>query len=230
MMRFLKILFLSVFVFNIILSISRRVGKFLLILFFILNAVALYFVNTYSIIVDESMMGNLFNTNFEESSSFFSLKLLVYLFLLGVLPSILIYKIKLTRSTRKSFLISSSLSLAFIIVLAFANSKNWLWIDKNSKTLGGLAMPWSYSVNTSLLYVHESQKNRKEILLPNAEMKDSSKSIVVLVIGESARRKNFSLYGYNKNTNPLLSKTDNLYHFNANSFATYTTEIGRAHV
>ena len=107
--------------------------------------------------------------------------------------------------------------------MVFANSKNWLWIDKNSKTLGGLAMPWSYSVNTSLLYVHESQKNRKEILLPNAEMKDSSKSIVVLVIGESARRKNFSLYGYNKNTNPLLSQTNNLYHFNANSLATYTT-------
>ena len=31
------------------------------------------------------------------------------------------------------------------------------------------------------------------------------------------------MYGYNKNTNPLLSKTSNLFHFDATSCATYTT-------
>ena len=84
-------------------------------------------------------------------------------------------------------------------------------------------MPWSYSVNTSLFYIHKYKKNEKEILLPNAVIKDNQKSVVVLVIGESARSQNFSLYGYKKNTNPLLSKTKNLFHFNANSCATYTT-------
>ncbi len=89
--------------------------------------------------------------------------------------------------------------------MVFANASNWLWIDKNSKTLGGLAMPWSYTVNISLFYVHEHQKNEKEILLPDATIKDNRKSVFVLVIGESARSQNFSLYGYGKNTNPLLS-------------------------
>jgi lipid A ethanolaminephosphotransferase len=42
------------------------------------------------------------------------------------------------------------------------------------------------------------------------------------VIGESARSENFSLYGYEKNTNPLLSKTSNVFHFDATSSATYT--------
>lgn len=46
---------------------------------------------------------------------------------------------------------------------------------------------------------------------------------MVLVIGESARRENFSLYGYGKNTNPLLSKTPGVYSYNATSCATYTT-------
>ena len=54
-------------------------------------------------------------------------------------------------------------------------------------------------------------------------MKNSSKAVMVLVIGESSRSQNFSLYGYNKNTNPLLSKTENLTHYNATSCATYTT-------
>lgn len=106
--------------------------------------------------------------------------------------------------------------------ITFANSSNWLWIDKNSKSLGGLAMPWSYTVNTYLHYLHNYQKNKKEILLPDAKIKDSTKSIVILVIGESARSKNFSLYGYPKNTNPWLAQTKNLYHFNATSCATYT--------
>ncbi|MGY0035806.1 sulfatase-like hydrolase/transferase [Pedobacter sp. NJ-S-72] len=85
-------------------------------------------------------------------------------------------------------------------------------------------MPWSYAVNTSLFYIHKAKKKKKkEILLPNATLKNNEKSIVVLVIGESARSQNFSLLGYGKNTNPLLSKTQNLFSFKAQSCATYTT-------
>ncbi|CAD0007770.1 Phosphoethanolamine transferase EptA [Flavobacterium chungangense] len=216
-------LVLNAFVFYLIFSLSRYLGKFLLVLFFMINAVAVYFVNTYSVIIDETMIGNILNTNYEESSSFFSFKLILYLVFLGILPSIYIIKANIINVALKQFLKLSSLTLLFIAVLVFANAGNWLWIDKNSKQLGGLAMPWSYSVNMSLFYIHKYKKNEKEILLPNAVIKDNQKSVVVLVIGESARSQNFSLYGYKKNTNPLLSKTTNLFHFNANSCATYTT-------
>ncbi|RTZ04625.1 phosphoethanolamine--lipid A transferase EptA [Flavobacterium bomense] len=216
-------LVLNAFVFFLLFFLSRYVGKFLLVLFFIINSVAVYFVNTYSVIIDESMIGNILNTNYDESSSFFSFKLVVYLLFLGIIPSIYIIKVKVINVTVKRFFVLISLTLLFILGLVIANSSNVLWIDKNSKTLGGLAMPWSYTVNISLFYAHESKKNEKEILLPNATIKDNQKSVVVLVIGESARSQNFSLYGYNKNTNPLLSKTNNVFHFNAKSDATYTT-------
>lgn len=211
------------FAFYLFLSIHRYLGKFLLIISFLINAIAVYFVNTYNAIVDESMISNVFNTNFEESSSFFSLKLVLYFIVIGVLPSIYIYKVKLVPESLKRFGVVSSLTLLFMLILAFANASNWLWIDKNSKQLGGLAMPWSYSVNISLYFIHDAQKNKKEILLPDATIKDQEKSVVVLVIGESARKENFSLYGYPKKTNPLLSKVENLYHFDATSCATYTT-------
>jgi lipid A ethanolaminephosphotransferase len=216
-------LILNAFAFYILLSISRRVGKFVLILFFIVNAVSVYFVNTYGVIVDESMIGNVLNTKYEEASSFFSLKLIIYIILLGVLPSIFLIKAKIGKVTFKRFLTTSMLTLLFAAVLAFTNAKNWLWIDKNSKQLGGLAMPWCYTVNISLFYIHQSQENQKEILLPDATIKDDKKSIVVLVIGESARKQNFSLYGYQKKNNPLLSGTPNVFHFDATSCATYTT-------
>ncbi|WP_297868758.1 phosphoethanolamine--lipid A transferase EptA [uncultured Flavobacterium sp.] len=214
---------LNAFVFFLLLFLSQRIGKFILVLFFLFNSIAFYFVSTYGIIIDESMIGNVLNTNYEESSSYFSLKLVLYLIFLGVLPSYLIVKSKIESVSLKQFSILSSLTLLSALFLVFVNASNWLWIDKNSKKLGGLAMPWSYVVNTSLFYIHQHKKNEKEILLPDAKIKDNEKAIVVLIIGESARRQNFSLYGYSKNTNPLLSKTQNLFHFDANSSATYTT-------
>ena len=213
----------NAFALFLIFFFSRLVGKILLVLFFIINAVAVYFINTYSVIIDESMIGNVLNTNYSESSSFFSIKLVLYVVFLGILPSIFIIKAKIITVTVKKFLVSISLTLLFLLTLAFANASNWLWIDKNSKTLGGLAMPWSYAVNIPLFYIHQFKKNEKEILLPDATIKDNQKSVVILVIGESARSENFSLYGYPKNTNPLLSKTPNVSHFNATSDATYTT-------
>ncbi len=216
-------LVLNAFMFYLIFSLSRYVGKFLMVLFFIINSISVYFVNTYGVILDESMIGNVLNTKFEESSSFFSIKLILYLIFFGIIPSIYIVKANIITVTWRKFLITISLTLLFLLSLIFANASNWLWIDKNSKTLGGLAMPWSYTVNISLFYVHQYKNNQKEILLPNATIQDNQKSVVVLVIGESVRSQNFSLYGYNKNTNPLLSKIPNVSHFNATSCATYTT-------
>lgn len=213
----------NAFTFYLIFFLTRIAGKYLFALLFILSAVSVYFINTYSVIVDESMMSNVFDTKYSEASSFFSIRLILYILVLGVLPGIYIFKTKIVYPTVKRFLLTSSLALLFLLVMVFVNAKNWTWIDKNSKQLGGLAMPWSYSVNTALLFVHKHQQNEKEILLPDATIKDNKKSVFILVIGESARRANFSLYGYKKNTNPLLSKTKNLFWFNATSSATYTT-------
>lgn len=216
-------LVLNAFIFYLICFLSRFVGKFLLVLFFMLNAIAVYFINTYGVLIDKTMIGNIFNTDYAESSSFFSWKLVLYVILFGVLPAIYIVKVKIIKVTWKKFAITSSLTLLFILVVVFANATNWLWIDKNAKVLGALPMPWSYTANTYLFYKDKHKSSEKEILLPDATIKDNQKSVVVLVIGESARSQNFSLYGYQKNTNPLLSKMSNLFHFNATSCATYTT-------
>ena len=214
---------LNALVFYIGLYLLRSFGKWILVLFFNINAIAVYFINTYGVLIDKTMIGNILNTNYEESSSFLSLSLFVYLILLGVLPSLLIFKVNYINVKLKNFLIHVSLTLVFLLTLVYANSSNSLWIDKNSKTLGSLVMPWSYVVNTNRYFLHKNQQNKKQILLPNASIKNNEKSIAVLVIGESARSSNFSLYGYEKNTNPLLSKVKNVYHYNAEACATYTT-------
>jgi len=216
-------LVLNAFVFYLLFILSQALARVLLFLFFCLNSIALYFIKSYNVIIDETMIGNLLNTNYEESSAFFSLGLILYLFFLGILPGVFIINIKLIKGSLKKQLTSLFLGLVFILSLVYFNSGNWLWIDKNSTKLGALVMPWSYVVNTSRFYIHENKKNKKEILLPNAKIKNTEKSIFVLVIGESARSQNFSLYGYEKPTNPRLSSIKNIYPFKAQSCATYTT-------
>jgi lipid A ethanolaminephosphotransferase len=213
----------NAFTYYLVFFLSRILGKFLVSLCFVASAIAVYFVNTYGVIIDESMIGNVLNTHYEEASSFFSIKLILYIIILGIVPTIYVARVQIVNVTWRRFLITLVSTLLFILLIAFANAKNWLWVDKNSKQLGGLAMPWSYCVNTSLFYIHKQQQNEKEILLPNATIKDKEKTVFVLVIGESARSQNFSLYGYNRNTNPLLSQERNVFSYKATSCATYTT-------
>lgn len=217
------VIILNAFVFYILLFLSRFIGKLVLVVFANINAVAIYFINTYGVIIDKTMIGNILNTSFEESSSFFSFTLIIYLILLGIIPSILIIKSKIVTVKFKKFLIHVVVTFIFLGGFIYVNSTNWLWIDKNSKTLGGLAMPWSYVVNLSIFYNDKNKENKQQILLPDARIKDQKKSVAVLVIGESARSENFSLYGYEKDTNPLLSSINNVHSYKTSSCATYTT-------
>ncbi|WP_228237793.1 phosphoethanolamine--lipid A transferase EptA [Allomuricauda sp. M10] len=219
----IAMLLANAFVLYLIFFFSRLVGKIVLTFFFLVNAIAIYFVNTYHVLIDPTMIGNILNTSYDEASSFFSFQLMLYVILLGLIPVVFIIKVKITKETFKRFLPRFSLTFLFLVLLVFGNGGNWRWIDKNSPQLGSLAMPWSYVVNTSRFYLDKFKENKKVLLLPDAKIKDPVKSLAVLVIGESARRENFSLYGYEKFTNPLLSKVEHLHSFKATSCATYTT-------
>lgn len=217
------VLIANAWIYYLIASLSRIVSKIWISLTFLLNAIAVYFINTYHIVIDKIMMGNVFNTNYSEASGFLSFKILFYIVFLGILPAALVCLIKTRQETVRRRLLTNFGALLFIVVLSFANVSNWLWIDKHSTKLGALTMPWSYIVNTARFYIHKHQENTKEILLPDATVANNDKTIFVLVIGESARSQNFSLYGYNKPTNPLLDTVPNLHCFRADAYATYTT-------
>ncbi len=211
------------FVFYLFLFLMRIVGKVLIALTFIINAGCLYFIHTYNVLIDKTMMGNVFNTQYSEASGFFSVMMIAYILVLGILPCIYIFKAQVNYGSWKRFGINIGSSVAALLVMVFANSGNWLWIDKYSTELGALTMPYSYLVNSCRYWSAERKRNQKELPLPDATIQNEDKSVVVLVIGESARRENFSLYGYAKNTNPLLSITPNVTAFPAKSSATYTT-------
>jgi len=219
----IAIFIISYFIFFLIALISLKVLHICSIIILILNSFAVYFIITYKVIIDTTMIGNAFNTDFAEASSYYHPKILIYILLLGIIPAYITYKIKILPVGRiKLSLISFSVLIVGIFLL-YLNATTWLWLDKHAKILGGMTMPWSYSINTVRYKTQQLNKNKKQILLPTATIKNNNKMLIVLVIGESARANNFSLYGYNKITNPLLKDIPNLNILNAKSTATYTT-------
>ena len=215
-------LVLNFFIYYLLLFAGRIVGKVILAMSFIGNAVTLYFINTYEVLVTDQMMGNVFNTQFSEASGFFSFAFILYILLLGVPPCLYIFLRKYDYGKGRQCLCRVGISLGIILSVVAINIKNTTWIDRNSTELGSLLMPWSYIVNSVRFWSAERKRNAEEIKLPDAELTDSSRQVCVLIIGESARRDRFSLYGYKRETNPLLAK-DTVTALIANSAATYTT-------
>ncbi|MDB5478803.1 MAG: sulfatase [Alphaproteobacteria bacterium] len=212
--------FISLF---LIALISIRALKILSMVIIITNSIALYFVLTYHVILDRTMMGNVFNTDTGEAASYYSPKIFFYLFFLGILPAYAISKIHIQKAKKLHLAMQSFTIVIISVFLLYLNSPTWLWIDKNAKYVGALAMPWSYTVNAARYQLKEFKQNKKQELLPDGKLANDNKMIVVLVIGESARAANFSLYGYNKETNPYLSKLGIVALQGATSSATYTT-------
>ncbi|MFP6282835.1 phosphoethanolamine--lipid A transferase EptA [Helicobacter pylori] len=204
--------------------ISASLMRWSAIVFSWLNSVAFYFISAYKVFLNKSMMGNVLNTNTHEVLGFLSVKLFVFIVVFGVLPGYIIYKIPIKNSSKKAPFLAI-LALVFIFIAsALANAKNWLWFDKHAKFIGGLILPFAYSVNAfrvSTLKFFAPTIKPLSLFSPN-----HSHSFVVLVIGESARKHNYALYGYQKPTTPRLSKrleNHELTLFNATSCATYTT-------
>lgn len=207
--------------------VSVRLLKPLIVGFSLCNGLALYAMNHYQVILDRAMMGNVFNTNTAEATALLHPSLAIYVALAGLLPGWLAWKLRFAAEGRLRQ--ATHLVAVWVIggLLIFSQSGAWLWIDQNAKVMGGMILPWSYTVNSARYFVERNRSTRQLEPLPPIEWQGGAEGIepvtVVLVIGESARAANFSLYGYERDTTPKLKARQVLALPNAVSCSTYTT-------
>ena len=67
----------------LIMFLTRKVGRVLLLILSVINATAVYFIITYGVMIDSTTIENVFNTRYSEASGFFSFSLFLF-----VLPSL----------------------------------------------------------------------------------------------------------------------------------------------
>lgn len=212
------------FLFNLFFSLIfyKKTTKSLSIIFLIFNSLTLYFINTYKIQIDIYMLTNLFETNVKEASEFINLKMFIYFIFLGVIPSTLIYflKIDYTEKSHKLKLISLII-IPIIAILSLACSKNSYIFLKKNKRIINYVIPANYiggtgryvSKNIKFVFFQKKVKSITANSQFNLNIDNNKKILFIFVIGESARSMNFSLNGYDRETDKFLKEQKNLISF-----------------
>jgi len=173
-----------------------------------------YFMDAYHVVIDSDMIRNTMQTDISESSDLLSIKLLVYMVLLGLLPAFLVYKTPLKYSSFKEELIKRVKTLLFslliIVILLFSFSKFYTSFFREHKPLRYYTNPtyWIYSIGD---YVAKTFNSGDIVLKPiglDAKIvsKEKEPKLVIMVVGEATRADHFSLNGYKHETNPLVKK------------------------
>ncbi|WP_353742269.1 phosphoethanolamine--lipid A transferase [Pseudomonas fluorescens] len=212
--------------FNIVLTLLafRPVLKPILTLLFMTSAGVAYFMSQYGVLIDTGMLRNFAETNATEVRDLLSLKLFVYIFLLGVLPSWLLWKTPINYRRWHRELLSKVLvvfaSAAVIGGVALVNYQGLSSLFRNHHELRLMVVPSNY-IGASAGFLREQVASAHQPFVKLGEdarrnpawQTHGRKSLTVLVVGESARAENFGILGYSRDTTPTLSKEDGLIAF-----------------
>lgn len=201
----------------------RYVAKPVLIALVLIASAAGYFIAAYGIVIDKAMIQNVFETDTREATELFSWQMVARISLLGILPSLLIARanIQFPNGVKGLFKrfgnAAGSMALALLLlVLLFKGLAPTL---REHRELRFLLTPTNF-----IQAVHGYLHNRfstpvvvaplgRDAVKGVAWAGHKRKTLTVIVVGETARAASFSLNGYGRNTNPLLSQQSGLINF-----------------
>ncbi len=228
---------LAALYFLLLLLLPHRALKPSLVILFCINAVVLYFIDTYHIYIDRSMLRNALQTDWREARELFDDRMTVYVLLFAVLPSAALRLVRLRTGSMRQvlarkfvLLMTTSLVVAGVVT---GLSHQYMFFAREHRDLQFLVVPANYLSAAVSLYRHAhhdpaSPETRIPIgpdARPGPSWQIGDKPLLlVLVIGETARAEAFSLNGYSRDTNPELSRY-RIFNFpNVHSCATSTAE------
>jgi lipid A ethanolaminephosphotransferase len=196
---------------------SRLTVKPLLAFMLILSSATSYYMDNLGVIIDRSMIQNVAVTTFDESKKLITFSFVLQLVLWGILPALVIFwfKLKPTRFWRALLVNTGLFSICIVITigLLFVNYKTYSSVFRERKDFMGSQQPGAALVGTVRYIKMISQAANLEIepigtdAIKGPEIASATKPVLtILVIGETARSQDFSLNGYERNTNPELSK------------------------
>jgi lipid A ethanolaminephosphotransferase len=198
----------------------RRTIKPLAILLTIASVAGTYFIAKYNVAIDTSMVQNTVHTDVTEVGQLLSLQMIPYVLFLIVVPVAIIWLADITFEPRGRYLFGSLKLIAITFGVALAclylqygailragnvSNKYIVYSLVPINVISGSINAASKAVKP---YFKRSEKNVE--IAASVALPDDL--VVVLAVGESSRRKNFSLYGYERRkTNPQLEGTDGLH-------------------
>ncbi|MGU3522076.1 phosphoethanolamine transferase EptA [Enterobacteriaceae bacterium C23F] len=220
---------------NILLTLASLLwlDRLAISLFILLSAAAQYFIMTFGIIIDRSMITNIIDTTPAESFALMSTKMVLTLAITGLLAVIVAWwiKVKKPASPLRSLALrvgSIVVSALIIVAVALLFYKDYASLFRNNKELVKSINPSNSIVAVNSWYSHNRLAHLPLVRIGEdatlkPEMKNGPRhNLTILVLGETSRADNFSLGGYARETNPRLKQDNVVYFPNTTSCGTAT--------
>lgn len=180
-------------------------------------ACAGYFMDAYGIMIDRMMIQNVVETDAAEVLELLNLQLLYHFVLFGVIPSVIVYRVDIHYvSFRKETLKKLWVALLSIMIITpnlLGFYKDYASVYRNNRYIRHLVNPLNYISAIKSGIRHAFNDSAVTVLpigedatLTTAWQSTGKKTLTIFVLGEAARARDFSLNGYGRITNPLLSK------------------------
>lgn len=208
-----------------------RFSRWILALFIIIASQSAYYMDTFGVIIDVVMVDNMMQTSSQELAGLLTMSLLVRTVLFGILPAWLVVQYYpknahhlLEFKARLRLILILFLSLLVLIAPFTAGYFSFI---REHKVTRFYANP-TYASYSAVKYLTQQLHFAKKVVLKHVANDaiivgpTKQTELMVLVIGETARADRFSLNGYHKETNPLLSKQDVVSLSNVTSCGTST--------
>lgn len=230
-------LLLSVLILSLYLSIVKTTkGLIILVPFVLITPCALYYTLNYKTSINEQIIGIILETNTQELLQFFGFNIYIYIYPLLIYFFVVLYfsytnfkkPIVWKHRSRKWVLILCSLFIFLTFILNKKEEsintmeKNIFLETQENEFIREVKKTYPFGLFFSLYnFYHEKNKinqafeinkNYKFNIKKSTKTTDT-KQLFILVIGETSRRHNWSLNGYQRETNPLLNQQKNLVNF-----------------
>ncbi|KAF0190726.1 MAG: phosphoethanolamine transferase [Gammaproteobacteria bacterium] len=201
---------------------SRYTTRPVLILMVLVAAPAAYFTDRFGTVIDDVMIQNMVDTNTAEATDLLTIELALRVLLLGIVPAILIWRIPVRYRgvwpELRSKALVSGVSVLLIAAMVFAFSGHYASFFREHKPLRYHTNPTYplYSLGRywvdhgAIRAVPAFARIGEDAAIPHG---DPEYELVIMVVGETARADRFSLNGYSRDTNPLLSREPNLHSY-----------------
>lgn len=198
------------FVFNIIYAILliRPIAKFVMSFVILGNAAAFYFMYKYGIIIDEFTIHNLAVANADEIRPFLTADFFLLVDIAVFIPVLLLCKIKIVKTPFKEEAKKRSILAIASFLGLLLTGQYLLPIRENTEILYRL-LPANYissGFSFANLTANPASPRKTDIqgIIKRYWKDNGRKNVIVVILGESARAANFSLYGYKRDTNKAL--------------------------
>ncbi|MFB2873491.1 phosphoethanolamine transferase [Aeromonas jandaei] len=186
------------------------------------GSIVSYAMLKYGVIFDASMIQNIVETNNSEATSYLNVPVVLWFLLTGVLPMVVLWslKVRYPENWYKGLAIRAgalALSLLFVGGVAALYYQDYVSIGRNHRILGKQIVPANY-VNGIYKYARDvvfATPIPYQPLGTDAKViaKGDKPTLMFLVVGETARSKNYSLNGYDKPTNSFTDKEEGIVSF-----------------